>query len=87
MSPVAERVADSRVILCGCDCHGRAAAMSGFVGKLMILDASFETPFGVWVWMIVLTASLISLIGFARAEQCLLESRKRSCGGRRQRGI
>ncbi|MDE0969150.1 MAG: monovalent cation/H+ antiporter subunit D [Octadecabacter sp.] len=41
--------------------------LSGFVGKLMILDASFDTALGVWVWIVVLTASLISLVGFARA--------------------
>ncbi|MFQ3183383.1 MAG: multicomponent K+:H+ antiporter subunit D [Alteromonas macleodii] len=41
--------------------------LSGFVGKLMILEASFDTHFGVWVWIVVLTASLISLVGFARA--------------------
>jgi multicomponent K+:H+ antiporter subunit D len=41
--------------------------LSGFIGKLLILDASFETPFGVWIWAIVLGASLISIVGFARA--------------------
>ncbi|AKS45009.1 multisubunit potassium/proton antiporter, PhaD subunit [Octadecabacter temperatus] len=41
--------------------------LSGFIGKLLILDASFETPFGVWIWAIVLGASLISVVGFARA--------------------
>lgn len=41
--------------------------LSGFIGKLLILDASFETPFGVWIWAVVLGASLISVVGFARA--------------------
>jgi multicomponent K+:H+ antiporter subunit D len=41
--------------------------LSGFIGKLLILDASFETQFGVWIWAIVLSASLISVVGFARA--------------------
>ncbi|AXI56049.1 monovalent cation/H+ antiporter subunit D [Sulfitobacter sp. JL08] len=41
--------------------------LSGFVGKLMILDAAYSTPAMVWIWAIVLSASLISVVGFARA--------------------
>ncbi|MFD1160116.1 monovalent cation/H+ antiporter subunit D [Roseovarius aestuarii] len=41
--------------------------LSGFVGKLLILDAAFTSPLVVWTWGIVLSASLISVVGFARA--------------------
>ncbi|MDA8747458.1 monovalent cation/H+ antiporter subunit D [Litoreibacter sp.] len=41
--------------------------LSGFVGKLLILDAAFDTPLMVWIWTIVLGSSLISVVGFARA--------------------
>lgn len=41
--------------------------LSGFVGKLLVLDAAFDTTQMVWIWAIVLTASLISVVGFARA--------------------
>ncbi len=41
--------------------------LSGFLGKLLILDATFNSPLAVWAWAIILTASLISVIGFARA--------------------
>lgn len=41
--------------------------LSGFIGKLLILNASYDTSNVVWVWAIVLTASLISIVGFARA--------------------
>lgn len=41
--------------------------LSGFIGKLLILDAAFTTPLVVWTWAIVLSASLISIVGFARA--------------------
>lgn len=41
--------------------------LSGFVGKLMILEASFATPLMVWTWAIVLSASLVSIVGFSRA--------------------
>ncbi len=41
--------------------------LSGFLGKLLILDATFSSPLAVWAWAIILSASLISVIGFARA--------------------
>ncbi len=41
--------------------------LSGFVGKLLILDAAFTTPLAVWTWAIILSASLVSVVGFARA--------------------
>lgn len=41
--------------------------LSGFIGKLLILDASFSSPLGVWVWATVLISSLISVVGFGRA--------------------
>lgn len=45
--------------------------LSGFVGKLMILDAAFTSPLMVWVWTIILISSLLSIIGFARAGSTL----------------
>ncbi|PVA09269.1 monovalent cation/H+ antiporter subunit D [Pelagivirga sediminicola] len=45
--------------------------LSGFTGKLMILDASINAPLVVWIWATVLIASLISLVGFARAGSTL----------------
>ena len=41
--------------------------LSGFVGKLLILDAALQSDLMVWIWAVVLGASLISLLGFARA--------------------
>ncbi len=41
--------------------------LSGFVGKLLILDAAFTTPLAIWTWAIILSASLVSVVGFARA--------------------
>lgn len=41
--------------------------LSGFVGKLLILDAAFPTDMAVWIWAIILTSSLIAVVGFARA--------------------
>lgn len=41
--------------------------LSGFVGKLLILDAAFTSPLMTWVWAVILISSLISVVGFARA--------------------
>ena len=41
--------------------------LSGFLGKLLILNAAFDTPLAVWIWAVVLGASLVAVVGFARA--------------------
>jgi multicomponent K+:H+ antiporter subunit D len=41
--------------------------LSGFIGKLLVLDAAVDTDLVVWIWTIVLGSSLISILGFARA--------------------
>lgn len=41
--------------------------LSGFIGKLMILDATAGEPRVVWIWAIVLSMSLVAVVGFARA--------------------
>ena len=45
--------------------------LSGFVGKLLILDATASDPRAVWVWAVVLIGSLVAVIGFARAGSTL----------------
>ncbi|TNJ43944.1 monovalent cation/H+ antiporter subunit D [Phaeobacter sp. B1627] len=41
--------------------------LSGFLGKLLILDAARDDPHAVWVWGVILVSSLITIMGFARA--------------------
>lgn len=41
--------------------------LSGFLGKIMILQSSFSHPLGAWIWATILITSLLSLIGFSRA--------------------
>ena len=41
--------------------------LSGFVGKLLILDAALADPRMAWVWAVILTSSLIAVVGFSRA--------------------
>ena len=45
--------------------------LSGFIGKLMVLNAAYGTGPDAWVWTVVLAASLISVVGFARAGSIL----------------
>jgi multicomponent K+:H+ antiporter subunit D len=40
---------------------------SGFVGKLLVLDATRSTPWSVLIWAVILITSLIAVMGFARA--------------------
>jgi len=41
--------------------------MSGFLGKLIILDAARDSALAVWVWTIILCSSLVAIVGFGRA--------------------
>lgn len=45
--------------------------LSGFLGKLFILDASRVSPAGAWIWSFVLGTSLAVILGFARAGSTL----------------
>ncbi|SLN15248.1 monovalent cation/H+ antiporter subunit D [Roseisalinus antarcticus] len=41
--------------------------LSGFLGKLLILDAAFDSAHMRWIWAVVLGSSLIAVVGFSRA--------------------
>ncbi|MFZ1429871.1 MAG: monovalent cation/H+ antiporter subunit D [Geminicoccaceae bacterium] len=41
--------------------------LSGFIGKLLILDTLLGQPGWPWLWTVVLVGSLIAVVGFARA--------------------
>ena len=41
--------------------------LSGFIGKILILQALTEQPHWAWLWTVLLVGSLLALIGFARA--------------------
>jgi multicomponent K+:H+ antiporter subunit D len=44
---------------------------SGFIGKLLILDAVRAAPLAVWAWGVILATSLAVIIGFSRAGSVL----------------
>ena len=41
--------------------------LSGFIGKLMILDSARAAPNAVLIWAVILVSSLLCIIGFGRA--------------------
>jgi multicomponent K+:H+ antiporter subunit D len=41
--------------------------LSGFLGKLLVLNAAYDTQLMAWIWAIILMSSLVSIVGFARA--------------------
>ncbi|MDF1585227.1 monovalent cation/H+ antiporter subunit D [Marinimicrococcus flavescens] len=45
--------------------------LSGFLGKLLILESAQNAPLMSWIWAIVLGTSLLMLVGFGRAGSVL----------------
>jgi len=45
--------------------------LSGFLGKLLVLDTIRELPYWSWGWAAVLIGSLLTIVGFARAGSAL----------------
>ncbi|MEX0301559.1 MAG: proton-conducting transporter membrane subunit, partial [Leisingera sp.] len=45
--------------------------LSGFLGKLLVLDATRGADLAAWIWSVILVGSLITIIGMARAGSIL----------------
>lgn len=41
--------------------------LSGFIGKLLVLDAARHAPGAAWIWGAILLTSLVTIVGLARA--------------------
>jgi multicomponent K+:H+ antiporter subunit D len=41
--------------------------LSGFIGKLLVMDAARASELVWWIWGVILVTSLIAIVGFARA--------------------
>ena len=41
--------------------------LSGFLGKLLILDGVRDAAGGYWIWAVILITTVIGILGFARA--------------------
>lgn len=45
--------------------------LSGFIGKLLILDSARGAPNAGWIWGVILVTSLMAIVGFARGGSAL----------------
>jgi multicomponent K+:H+ antiporter subunit D len=69
--PVAGAALTAALFFVGAIAMAGLPPLSGFIGKLLVLNASYETDLVVWIWAVVLCSSLISILGFARAGSIL----------------
>ncbi|SDW32888.1 monovalent cation/H+ antiporter subunit D [Litoreibacter albidus] len=69
--PVAGTALTAGLFFVGAIAMAGLPPLSGFLGKLLVLDAAYGTDLVVWIWAIVLGSSLISIIGFSRAGSIL----------------
>jgi len=70
-APVAQPVLLGALLLLGAASAAGLPPLPGFIGKLLLLQASAGTAAQVWVWAIVLLAGLLAMIGLARAGSIL----------------
>ncbi|MFK7940364.1 MAG: monovalent cation/H+ antiporter subunit D [Roseovarius sp.] len=69
--PVSGAVLTSALFFAGAIAMAGLPPLSGFLGKLLVLDAAYDTDMMPWIWATVLISSLISILGFARAGSIL----------------
>ena len=69
--PIAGATLTASLFFLGAIAMAGLPPLSGFLGKLLVLDAAFNSDLMVWIWVIVLGSSLISIVGFARAGSIL----------------
>jgi len=65
--PVAGAALTAALFFVGAIAMAGLPPLSGFIGKLLILNASFSNGAAVWIWAVVLISSLVSIVGFSRA--------------------
>ncbi len=66
-APMVGAVLTSALFFAGAIAMAGLPPLSGFLGKLLILDAAYNNQNMAWIWAVVLCSSLISILGFARA--------------------
>ena len=69
--PVAGTAVTAAFFLIGAIAMAGLPPLSGFLGKLVVMQAAYDSNLVVWIWAIVLSSSLISIMGFARAGSLL----------------
>ncbi len=69
--PIAGTTLTAALFFVGAIAMAGLPPLSGFLGKLLVLDAAYGSGLMVWIWAIVLGSSLICIVGFARAGSIL----------------
>jgi len=73
-SPVAQPLLLGLMLLLAAASNAGLPPLPGFIGKLMLLQASSTHPWAVAVWVVVLTGGFLTLVGLARAGSILFWS-------------
>jgi len=66
MPPMAQNGLIAALFFGGAIAMAGMPPLSGFVGKLLVMDALRDHALWVWVWAAILVTSLIAVVGFAR---------------------
>ncbi|WP_296418669.1 monovalent cation/H+ antiporter subunit D [Pseudooctadecabacter sp.] len=67
MPPVAGATVTSALFFAAAIAMAGLPPLSGFIGKLLILDAAFASDMQPLIWTVILASSLIAVVGFGRA--------------------
>ena len=67
MPPVAGAALTSGMFFTAAIAMAGLPPLSGFLGKLLVLDAARGDDLAVWVWTVILVSSLVLVVGFGRA--------------------
>ncbi|WP_306567058.1 monovalent cation/H+ antiporter subunit D, partial [Aquabacterium sp.] len=70
-SPVAQPVLLGLMLLLAAASVAGLPPLPGFLGKVMLLKASWHSPMQVWVWSVVLAVGFLSILALARAGSLL----------------
>jgi multicomponent K+:H+ antiporter subunit D len=69
--PVAQPALLGLLLLLGAVSVTGAPPLSGFIGKLMLLQSVEASPWAAWIWTVLLVTSFLGVVGMARAGSIL----------------
>ncbi len=69
--PLAQPLALGSMFFIGAIAYAGLPPFSGFLGKLMVLDAAYTQPQSAWIWAVVLLTGLLATIALTRAGSTL----------------
>ncbi|MFH1814858.1 MAG: monovalent cation/H+ antiporter subunit D [Pseudomonadota bacterium] len=80
-APVAQPVLLGLMLLLAAASAAGLPPLPGFIGKLMVLQASSGHDAQVWIWIVVLSVGFLTLVGLARAGSLLFWSTRPELAG------